>query len=36
MGAILEAMTGTPAPEAGELVEFVQRSYNQVFGRRSP
>jgi phospholipase C len=34
MGAILAAMTGAPAPEAGELVEFVQRSYTQVFGRR--
>lgn len=35
MGRILEDMSGSAAPESGDFMEFLQQSYNEVFGSPS-
>jgi len=36
IGKLLEDITGNDAPESGELIEFIQKSYNELFGGAAP
>jgi phospholipase C len=36
IGALLEAIGGTAAPESGDLMEFIQLAYNRLFSNPAP
>ena len=36
VGKLLEDITGKPAPESTELIGFIQKSYNELFGGAAP